>query len=302
MRQRNIDEFWLRVEKVQLTGCWIWTGYINRKSGYGYWSYSENGKTRTVSAHILAYRLVKGAVPKGKVLDHQCLVRHCCNPDHVKPVTQLVNLARSRAGEAGAEFQRSKTNCPQGHPYAGDNLCVRKDGGRSCRTCAREKARARRLGRPPKVRIRKTHCKRGHEFTADNTYIDGRGSRCCRECKRGQVSTYRSRADKTMVHRVDSCVRGHAFDEANSSIGTDGQRTCRTCRRDDARARRGQPSLKRLDELSPSTLKYRTHCTRGHEYTLETTIFGGVRRRCKTCQTERDQARAASIGAVAAHR
>lgn len=30
-----------------------------------------------------------------------------------------------------------KTHCPQGHPYSGDNLRLKKSGGRECRTCQR---------------------------------------------------------------------------------------------------------------------------------------------------------------------
>ena len=38
-------------------------------------------------------------------------------------------------------FERSKTECPKGHPYEGDNLIMGKDGKRRCREC--DKARKR---------------------------------------------------------------------------------------------------------------------------------------------------------------
>lgn len=41
---------------------------------------------------------------------------------------------------------RKKTHCPQGHPYAGDNLLItKKFGYRQCRTCLNERARKDRL-------------------------------------------------------------------------------------------------------------------------------------------------------------
>jgi hypothetical protein len=38
-----------------------------------------------------------------------------------------------------------KTHCPQGHPYAGDNLYVTTDSKRACRTCKRDSTRRSRL-------------------------------------------------------------------------------------------------------------------------------------------------------------
>lgn len=69
-------------------GCWLWTGTIFY-TGYG------NSKGRT-TIHRAMWKLVVGPIPPKLVLDHLCFVRSCCNPDHLEPVTQRVNLARSR--------------------------------------------------------------------------------------------------------------------------------------------------------------------------------------------------------------
>jgi CxxC motif-containing protein len=50
---------------------------------------------------------------------------------------------------AGSQWS-SKTHCPRGHEYSGENLRIRKDGARVCITCRREQGRqqeARRRAR-----------------------------------------------------------------------------------------------------------------------------------------------------------
>jgi hypothetical protein len=59
----------------------------------------------------------------------------------------------------GRGTPQSRTHCPQGHPYAGDNLYVAPNGERYCRACGREKNRrwkakqraAARLGAAPVI-------------------------------------------------------------------------------------------------------------------------------------------------------
>lgn len=38
-------------------------------------------------------------------------------------------------------WQIGKARCRQGHPYSGDNLRMRSDGGRVCRQCSKERHR-----------------------------------------------------------------------------------------------------------------------------------------------------------------
>lgn len=290
MDERIAERFWSRVDKIELTGCWLWDGYIN-KNRYGTWSYSEDGKTRTVYAHRAAYELLRGPIPDGLVLDHQCRVRFCCNPDHLVATTQKRNLARSKSGQAGADRNRSKTHCPQGHAYSGDNLHIAPDGKRVCRACARRytaEARARRLAaNPPAPRPRQTHCKRGHEFTPENTTVDARGSRSCRECKRAQVRKYRAREDKQVVHRIEVCKNGHAMNEENSHIAANGARSCRACSREKARA-----SYQRTQSHRGTAPADRTECSKGHPYSAENTyVTSKGHRQCRTCNAAREKAR-----------
>ncbi len=124
-----------RFEKAYIpepnSGCWLWIGYSpNGRYGSIQWKY------RRVLAHIVSYKLFRGKIKKGQVIDHLCRNTFCVNPDHLEPVTQLVNVRR------GA--QATKTHCVHGHPYADgwvyyyrpDRIGVRY---RRCLTCYRTK-------------------------------------------------------------------------------------------------------------------------------------------------------------------
>lgn len=116
-------------------GCLLWTGSTGGDGRYG--SFSIGGKL--VRAHRWAYEQEHGPIPDGLVLDHLCRVTLCVNPAHLEPVTQRENVLR---GEAPSALNAVKTHCDKGHPLDGDNLVTRKDGGRQCRACTREIARA----------------------------------------------------------------------------------------------------------------------------------------------------------------
>lgn len=127
------DRFWLKVNK-DAGDCWLWTAL---KNGSGYGIITINKKVRL--AHRFAYELLVGPIPDGLQLDHLCRVRHCVNPAHLEPVTCRENLHR---GDTWAARNAAKTHCPQGHPYDEKNTLV-SGGLRSCRTCARDRARSR---------------------------------------------------------------------------------------------------------------------------------------------------------------
>ncbi len=131
---------------VEESGCWRWAAAINKDTGYGaFWF-----RGQMQGAHVAAYNLFVGEVPKGLELDHKCRNRWCCNPEHVEPVTRKVNCERSpligkSPGTLAAAGQRnrSKTHCPNGHPYDAQNT-YHTGRGRQCRTCRLEKKRAAR--------------------------------------------------------------------------------------------------------------------------------------------------------------
>lgn len=91
-------------------GCWLWEGALN-PSGYGAVNGQPvNGKINT-QAHRHSYEVFVGTIPEGMELDHLCKNRRCVNPDHLEPVTHLINVRRGDACRA------TDTHCANGHLY-----------------------------------------------------------------------------------------------------------------------------------------------------------------------------------------
>lgn len=92
--------------------CWIWTA-STYPQGYGRFGYNY----KIEKAHRWSYEYFVGPIPEGKEIDHLCRMRNCVNPDHLEAVIHKENCKRGNVGNSAALRQRSKTNCPQGHPY-----------------------------------------------------------------------------------------------------------------------------------------------------------------------------------------
>lgn len=129
------ERFWPKVERLGDVDCWLWTGV---KQGSGYGQFWLNGRMQP--AHRVSYELVVGPIPAGLVIDHLCRVHHCVNPLHLEPVTHQTNVDRGESYLISAAVRGTKTHCPQGHPYEGDNLII-TPLGRRCRECQRRHSR-----------------------------------------------------------------------------------------------------------------------------------------------------------------
>lgn len=188
--------FWSRVQRVDR--CWIWMGYIYRRSGYGYWLVGK----RRIMVHRVAYQLAKGPIPDGLTIDHLCRNRACVNPDHLEPVTDVVNVMRGFGPPAN---NARKTHCINGHEYTQENtrLWMQKNNRtrRSCRECSKERMRRIRAqdagGMVLGVR---TVCKNGHQTG---------GKRICKECVRlnwrnGYWRSYRFKQRGRRLKRKDT--------------------------------------------------------------------------------------------------
>lgn len=118
-------------------GCWEWTAarQAPTRTGSGGYGFVRIDKTNRM-AHRVMYELLVEPIPDGLQLDHLCRNRLCVNPAHLEPVTPLENTQRGMRSRGTPH----KTHCPQGHPYAGDNLYVYQ-GRRHCVACRREAVR-----------------------------------------------------------------------------------------------------------------------------------------------------------------
>ncbi len=112
-------------------GCWVWSG-SKQRTGYGQVAW-QNIKWR---AHRLFYSVFVGPIPAGLQTDHLCRNRACVRPSHLEFVTSAENTAR---GESPSAVNARKTHCPKGHKFDGGG--VRR---RWCKTCGRDRMRARR--------------------------------------------------------------------------------------------------------------------------------------------------------------
>lgn len=92
MLERVPPQLRMRLSEDPETGCWVWTGRLNR-NGYGraWW------KGREPVAHRAVWEAILGTIPTGTVLDHLCRNRACCNPKHLEPVTVRENTLRGTA-------------------------------------------------------------------------------------------------------------------------------------------------------------------------------------------------------------
>lgn len=121
------EKFWERVKKASPGDCWEWTGartsggYGNLRRPHGTFDYS----------HRVAYELTIGPIPEGLQIDHLCRNRICCNPRHLEPVPQRINVVR------GMSPYGVRTTCKHGHDITDpQNVYTAPRGDNRCRTCA----------------------------------------------------------------------------------------------------------------------------------------------------------------------
>ena len=85
------ERLWARLAEGGPDECWLWPG-ATYSNGYGH----IGGASGSHLAHRVAYESRVGVVPPDRVLDHRCGNRACCNPQHLRVVTQAANCQSGR--------------------------------------------------------------------------------------------------------------------------------------------------------------------------------------------------------------
>lgn len=114
---------------------------VNPK-GYQIVVLARDGERRAYPVHRLIAETFLGPRPAGM---------HTCHNDDDKANNSAANLRYDTASANerdkvahGLNRNAAKTECPQGHAYDAENTRMHTDGGRSCRTCHRQRRRAER--------------------------------------------------------------------------------------------------------------------------------------------------------------
>lgn len=110
----------------EITGCWLWQGYVNR-DGYA--------RLESQNAHRLYFVHHGGEIPEGWDVDHLCKRRDCVNPDHMEAVPEIVNIRRGKFRHVSIDGQDVRI-CREGHLVRGRNMAKAGRGKHVCWLCA----------------------------------------------------------------------------------------------------------------------------------------------------------------------
>lgn len=141
---RDIRRF-LKKIKVLDSGCWLFTGHIDKTTGYGRFWFDG----RVNGAHLFAYKTFVGSLEADKEHHHRCENRWCVNPLHLVQLTWAEHRKVDGAPWRSASDARKAaiTHCPKGHAYSEHGRWRKTHKGgkqRRCTQCDRDYATQRR--------------------------------------------------------------------------------------------------------------------------------------------------------------
>ena len=95
MRANKLEDIWSRIDRRELSKCWIYTGgtFGGR---YGRFCFRQ----KTLLAHRVVYWLVYGKPPDKMHIMHKCNNKLCCNPRHLICGTPQQNAQHAAASNA----------------------------------------------------------------------------------------------------------------------------------------------------------------------------------------------------------
>jgi hypothetical protein len=123
-RMSEMERFLFNMQK-QESGCWHWTGYLEKK-GYG----RIQLKRGRLLAHRFSWELFKGVIPEGLQVLHECDNYRCVNPDHLflgKNIDNVMDkVAKSRQTKGNQIWTCKLTEEKVREIRSMHGLCTRK--------------------------------------------------------------------------------------------------------------------------------------------------------------------------------
>lgn len=107
---------------IDADGCWIAEGKPT-SDGYIIWGRDEDRKP--IYAHIAAFKLWKGPVPKGYHVHHVCEKPPCCRPKCLRAVTRSVNQKQYHTRRHGQMSRADLKVCRFVHGLIGESAKLR---------------------------------------------------------------------------------------------------------------------------------------------------------------------------------
>lgn len=98
--QRVLGRLFDRVAVGAEEECWPWLLSVG-SHGYGQVGWWESGKSVMTTAHRVAWMAARGPIPEGMTVDHICRDRRCCNPSHLRLLTNPENARDNRQAQRG---------------------------------------------------------------------------------------------------------------------------------------------------------------------------------------------------------
>ncbi len=96
--------FFTKVNKDGPGGCWIFTGSIKPRNGYGHIRVAG----RDHNAHRWSWAHAYGPIPAGKEIAHKCDVPACVNPEHLFVASHHENMLDAMVKRRHAHGERSR--------------------------------------------------------------------------------------------------------------------------------------------------------------------------------------------------